>query len=113
MFKQMWYERIASALVETDTATEVNAGLFYRYPVKEMCPGPEYLKALVTKGVELTVSSDSHFPDDLGKNTSVNAESLKSLGVERFLGLIIEKEHIIYYKRESFQCENMKWFFER
>ncbi|WP_313893429.1 histidinol phosphate phosphatase domain-containing protein [Psychrobacillus sp.] len=85
-FNQMWYERIASALVETNTATEVNAGLFYRYPVKEMCPGPAFLKTLVAKGVEFTVSSDSHFPDDLGKYTLVNTESLKSLGVERLIG---------------------------
>ena len=84
-FNQRWYEKIADALVETGTATEVNAGLFYRYPVKEMCPGPEFLKVLVEKGVEFTVSSDAHFPDDLGNYTSQNAELLKSLGVEKLV----------------------------
>lgn len=85
-FNQMWYERIANALVESGTATEINAGLYYRYPVKEMCPGPEFLKTLVAKGVEFTVSSDSHFPDDLGKYTSENAEILKYLGVKKLVG---------------------------
>ena len=33
-------QTIADALEETNTATEVNAGLYYRYPVQEMCPGP-------------------------------------------------------------------------
>lgn len=81
-----WYKRIADALVDTGTATEVNAGLYYRYPVKEMCPGPDFVKVLVERGVEFTVSSDSHYPDDLGKFTVVNADMLKSLGIERLVG---------------------------
>lgn len=81
-----WYERIADALIETGTATEVNAGLFYRYPVQEMCPGPEFMKTLVKRGVEFTVSSDSHFPDDLGKYTEKNTNTLKSLGVDKLVG---------------------------
>ncbi|WP_277585111.1 histidinol phosphate phosphatase domain-containing protein [Psychrobacillus antarcticus] len=85
-FMMNWYKRIADALVETGTATEVNAGLFYRYPVQEMCPGPAFVKVLVDRGVEFTVSSDSHFPDDLGKYTVVNADMLKSLGVEKLVG---------------------------
>ncbi|WP_019414647.1 histidinol phosphate phosphatase domain-containing protein [Paenisporosarcina sp. TG20] len=84
-FNQIWYERIANALVETNTATEVNAGLYYRYPVKEMCPGPAFLNVLVERGVEFTVSSDSHFPDDLGRYTVQNAEMLKGLGVEKLV----------------------------
>jgi len=80
-FNRYWYERIAQALVDTDTATEVNAGLYYRYPVKEMCPGPEFLSILVNKGVQFTLSSDSHYPDDLGNFTAQNLETLKGLGV--------------------------------
>ena len=60
-------------------------GLYYRYPVKEMCPGPDFVKVLVESGVEFTVSSDSHYPDDLGNYTSQNAELLKSLGVEKLV----------------------------
>ncbi|WP_042470609.1 histidinol phosphate phosphatase domain-containing protein [Bacillus ndiopicus] len=75
------YERVAKALTITNTATEINAGLYYRYPVKEMCPGPRFLQTLLAHGVEFTVSSDSHFPDDLGKFTFDNAQQLKSAGV--------------------------------
>jgi histidinol-phosphatase (PHP family) len=85
-FNMSWYKRIADALVETKTATEVNAGLYYRYPVQEMCPGPSFLQVLVDRGVEFTVSSDSHFPDDLGRYTQENAEMLKSLGVKNLVG---------------------------
>jgi histidinol-phosphatase (PHP family) len=76
------YERIAEALIETDTATEINAGLFYRYPIKEMCPSPLFLDKLLQRGVVFTLSSDSHFPDDLGKYVAENVEMLKKLGVK-------------------------------
>ncbi|MBS4201591.1 histidinol phosphate phosphatase domain-containing protein [Bacillus sp. FJAT-49732] len=79
-FNQEWYERIAEALIETNTATEVNAGLYYRYPVKEMCPSVDFLKTVVKRGVPITLSSDSHFPDDLGKYISENKSLLQQLG---------------------------------
>ncbi|MEH7273662.1 histidinol phosphate phosphatase domain-containing protein [Neobacillus vireti] len=74
------YERIAKALVETDTATEVNAGLYYRYPVKEMCPSPKFLDVLLQNGVDFTTSSDSHFPDDIGAYVDLNTETLLAKG---------------------------------
>lgn len=85
-FLDSWYERIAKALVATQTATEINAGLYYRYPVKEMCPGPRFLEVLLEHGVAFTVSSDAHFPDDLGKYTFANTDLLKSCGVQSIVG---------------------------
>ncbi|MDM5247046.1 MULTISPECIES: histidinol phosphate phosphatase domain-containing protein [unclassified Lysinibacillus] len=85
-FLDTWYERIAKALVTTQTATEINAGLYYRYPVKEMCPGPRFLQILIDHDVAFTVSSDAHFPDDLGKYTFANANLLKSFGVQSIVG---------------------------
>ncbi|MCA0149431.1 MULTISPECIES: histidinol phosphate phosphatase domain-containing protein [Rossellomorea] len=77
------YEKIARALVDTNTATEVNAGLFYRYPIKEMCPSPSFLKVLAEAGVRFTTSSDSHFPDDIGLYVNENTERLKALGIHQ------------------------------
>lgn len=75
------YEKIAKALIETDTATEINAGLFYRYPVKEMCPSPAFLDILINEGVIFTTSSDSHFPGDIGVFIDQNTETLLKKGV--------------------------------
>lgn len=75
------YEKIAKALVETNTATEINAGLFYRYPVKEMCPSPKFLDVLIKEGVTFTTSSDSHFPDDIGSYVYENTETLLKKGI--------------------------------
>ncbi|MCA1054387.1 histidinol phosphate phosphatase domain-containing protein [Rossellomorea aquimaris] len=77
------YEKIAKALVETNTATEVNAGLFYRYPIKEMCPSDTFLTILANAGVKFTTSSDSHFPDDIGMYIGENTEKLRKLGIDQ------------------------------
>ncbi|CAM2916471.1 histidinol phosphate phosphatase domain-containing protein [Paenibacillus sediminis] len=76
-----FYQRIARALVETNTATEINAGLFYRYPVKEMCPSPTFLDVLIKEGVKFTTSSDSHFPDDIGAYIDINTTTLLEKGI--------------------------------
>ncbi|MET4559076.1 histidinol-phosphatase (PHP family) [Lysinibacillus parviboronicapiens] len=94
-FLHAWYVRIAEALVTTQTATEINAGLYYRYPVKEMCPGSHFLQVLVEQGVEFTVSSDAHFPDDVGKYTFANTDVLKGLGVQSILGFDERKKKYI------------------
>lgn len=60
------YDDLAAALKAADVATEINTGLAYRYPVKEMCPSPALLARLHAHGVPITLSSDSHFPDDIG-----------------------------------------------
>lgn len=75
------YQKIAEALIETDTATEINAGLYYRYPVREMCPSPRFLEVLLNHGVAFTTSSDSHFPDDIGAFIDLNTTTLLKKGV--------------------------------
>ncbi len=94
-FLDSWYNRIAEALVTTDTATELNAGLYYRYPVKEMCPGPSFFQILKEYGVAFTVSSDAHFPDDVGKYTFANTELLKSFGIQSIVGFEQRKKQFL------------------
>ncbi|WP_276354520.1 histidinol-phosphatase HisJ family protein [Cohnella caldifontis] len=60
------YGEVAAELKRMDVATEINTGLAYRYPVKEACPSPVFLRILHEYGVPITLSSDAHFPDDIG-----------------------------------------------
>ncbi|GAB6417254.1 histidinol phosphate phosphatase domain-containing protein [Bacillus luti] len=76
-----YYKEIARALVDTNTATEINAGLYYRYPVREMCPSPLYLQVLAKCGVPITISSDAHYPNDLGKYVKENVQTLRTHGI--------------------------------
>lgn len=76
------YRRIAQLLKEHDTATEINTGLFYRYPVKEMCPSDDFLQVLHQYGVKMTTSSDAHFPDHLGSYLDDARKKLKQVGFQ-------------------------------
>ena len=89
------YKEVAIALIENDVATEINPGLFYRYPVKEMCPSSYFLDVLVSEGVKFTMSSDSHFPNDLG----IYSEQIRSMLLDKGV-----KEIATFEKRQR----NMK-----
>lgn len=80
-FNEYWYEKIAGCLAKTNTATEINAGLFYRYPVKESCPAPSFLQKLIEFDVPITLSSDAHYPDDVGTRIAEHRQILLDAGV--------------------------------
>ncbi|MRH41134.1 histidinol phosphate phosphatase domain-containing protein [Aquibacillus halophilus] len=85
------YNRVAKALKDADVATEINMGLAYRYPVKEMCPSPLFLETLHKNGVPITTSSDSHFPDDLGTMIEDAVEQAVQVGYKE----------IVYFKNKK------------
>lgn len=60
------YRSVGKKLKEKNVATEINPGLYYRYPVKEMCPSQTFFQILIEEGVRFTTSSDAHFPHHLG-----------------------------------------------
>ncbi len=99
-----YYEKIASALIETDTATEINAGLYYRYPVQEMCPSPIFLDVLIKAGVPLTTSSDSHFPDDIGAYIDQNTKTLLEKGVTEIATFQKKKRIMKQIKDSTLLC---------
>ncbi|HZG17632.1 MAG TPA: histidinol phosphate phosphatase domain-containing protein [Candidatus Bathyarchaeia archaeon] len=79
------YERIARSLADNDVATEINTGLLYRYPAKEMCPSMSFLEVLGRFQVPITTSSDAHFPDHLGQHVPDAIAALRQAGYERVL----------------------------
>ena len=79
------YENIAVALKTANVATELNTGLAYRYPVKEACPSPSFLQVLKKHEVPMTLSSDSHFPDDIGMLLDEAIELLKHVGYKEIV----------------------------
>ncbi|BBI30848.1 histidinol phosphate phosphatase domain-containing protein [Cohnella abietis] len=74
------YKQIAELLVEHNIATEINAGMVYRYPIKEMCPSPAFLNILSAKGVSIMTSTDAHYPENLGSYTNQQLNMLKEVG---------------------------------
>ncbi|MBP1999872.1 histidinol-phosphatase (PHP family) [Paenibacillus shirakamiensis] len=86
-----WYNEVAMALATNDLATEINTGLAYRYPVKEMCPSPNFLRVLHKHGVPITLSSDAHFPQDIGTQLDEAIMMAKCIGYEE----------IVYFKNKT------------
>jgi histidinol-phosphatase (PHP family) len=61
-----YYEPAVQACVEAKVAIEINtAGLFK--PVAEMYPAPEFLSLAAAAGVPLTINSDAHAPEEVGR----------------------------------------------
>ncbi|MGI5892022.1 MAG: hypothetical protein ACOX7H_04705 [Bacillota bacterium] len=77
------YEKVASSLRKHNIASELNTGLSYRAPIKEACPSPHYLQTLAKYQIPMTLSSDAHYPDDLGTNLDLAKKQLKKYGYER------------------------------
>jgi histidinol-phosphatase (PHP family) len=61
-----FYHMLAKEMILSGVATEINTGLAYRFPIAECCPSPLFLSVLAQYQVPLTLSSDAHFPDDIG-----------------------------------------------
>lgn len=87
------YREIASALSSAGIGSEINTGLLYRYPVKEMCPSPSFLQTLFEYHVPITLSSDAHFPDDIGMHLD------DALNLARDTGY---REIAVYKNRQRF-----------
>lgn len=86
-----YYNEVAAALKKANIATEINTGLAYRYPVKEMCPSPSFLQTLFEHQIPITLSSDAHFPDDIGTQLDEAIALAKQVGYEE----------IVYFKNRE------------
>lgn len=62
------YNSTAAEIAKYGTHIEINTGILYRYPAKKMTPPEPFLKACQTAGVPITLSSDAHQPEDVGRH---------------------------------------------
>jgi histidinol-phosphatase (PHP family) len=75
------YGAVVEAIAESGVAVEVStAGL--RKPVGELYPHPEFLAACRERGVPVTLGSDAHSPDVVGRDFDRAGELLRSAGYE-------------------------------
>ena len=75
------YAPVAEAIAAGGVAVEVStAGL--RKPVGELYPHPEFLAACRERGVPVTLGSDAHSPDVVGRDFDRAQELMRSAGYE-------------------------------
>ena len=75
------YEPVVEAIAAAGVAVEVStAGL--DKPVGELYPNPELLGACRARGVPVTLASDAHSPDLVGRDFDLALELLRSVGYD-------------------------------
>jgi histidinol-phosphatase (PHP family) len=75
------YGRVADALADSRTVPELNAGrVLGEYG--EFHPAPEFLATLREAGIEMTLGTDSHEPDEIGPRLAAARERGRELGLE-------------------------------
>lgn len=59
-------ERVAKALRAAKMGIDINTGTFYRYPIKEISPYPDFMRVAAKYDLPVMTSSDAHKPEDCG-----------------------------------------------
>lgn len=90
--QEVRYERVAHDLARAGMAVEINtAGL--RNPCAEIYPSPAFLAVLRRAGVGVTVGSDAHRPEDVGRDLDAAVDLLRSTGYESVLVFRARERH--------------------
>ena len=76
-----YYEKVASVLKTMDVAVELNSS-GYDYPAKEAYPSTPLLTILNRYKVPVTIGSDSHRPEHVGRHFEKAYQVLKEAGYE-------------------------------
>ena len=73
------YEETADAVEAAGVCAEISTkGL--RVPVGELYPHPDLLQAFQSRGVPITLASDAHVPDDVGRDIGDAVALARSAG---------------------------------
>lgn len=73
------YEQLVSAAAGTGVAMEINTGGL-RHPVKEIYPSPALLRVAHDAGLDITLASDGHKPDQAGWGLDLAKSAARDAG---------------------------------
>ena len=72
--------RVAKALQKAHMAVDVNTGTYYRYPIQEISPYPDFMKIAHDYNLPIITSSDAHEPQHCGNYIDEAIAYAKSFG---------------------------------
>jgi histidinol phosphatase len=84
-----YLERVAHAMEQANMIVDLNTGTYYRYPVEEFSPYPDFMCAAYAHGLPVIITSDAHTPEDCGRYHEEAAAYAGSFGYQeqiRFTG---------------------------
>ncbi len=74
-----YYEPVIEAIAESGSAIELNMAGLHK-PCKEAYPSDEFLTLAHSAGIPITLSSDAHAPEEVGREFTQGIETLKQIG---------------------------------
>lgn len=87
--------RAAEALKKAGMGIDVNTGTYYRYPIAEISPYPDFMKIAAQYGLPAITSSDAHQPEDCGSYNDEAREYLRSFGYKEIIQFSHRKRTMI------------------
>ena len=75
------YGPVVDTIATSEIAVEVSTAGLHK-PVGELYPNPDFLAACRSQGVPVTLGSDAHFPDVVGRDFDLARELLRTSGYE-------------------------------
>lgn len=72
--------RVAKAMQKANMAVDINTGTYYRYPIKEISPCPDFMKIAHDYNLPIITSSDAHQPEHCGNYIDEAITYAKSFG---------------------------------
>lgn len=77
--------RVAEAVKKANMAIDINTGTFYRYPIAEISPYPDFMQIASEYNLPIITSSDAHQPEHCGNYIDDAISYAKSFGYTQSL----------------------------
>ena len=90
-----YLERVAKAMEKANMIVDVNTGTFYRYPIAEITPYPDFMKIAAQYDLPIITTSDAHKPEDCGAYNQQAIDYVKQFGYTTTLQLTRKKRKVI------------------
>ena len=90
-----YLERVAKAMKKANMIVDVNTGPFYRYPIAEITPYPDFMKIAAQYDLPIITTSDAHKPEDCGAYNQQAIDYVKQFGYTTTLQLTRKKRKVI------------------
>lgn len=88
------YEQVAQACITSGTTVEISTAGWH-VPVEEVYPAPEFLAVLAQAGVPVSLGSDAHQPEHVGRDLSRATALAKTYGYRQ--------QAVFHRRRRSFR----------
>jgi histidinol-phosphatase (PHP family) len=94
------FNEILSKISYKNLTVEMNTS-GYDHPVTDGYPGLALLKKCRAKGIEITLASDAHHPESVGRHFNQALSDLSSLGYNRLAGFYRRQRYLISINRNG------------